>query len=95
MASIDQFTHPYGLGGVVYLSGSARASGFFYSYYPFRGTPVARIVMSNMSNPAAPANNFLTGSFSPGIAIYGTITQVTQSSGEALLMVAQRDINDR
>jgi hypothetical protein len=51
--------------------------------------------MSNMSNPAAPANNFLTGSFSPGIAIYGTITQVTQSSGEALLMAAQRDINDR
>jgi len=95
MATIDQFSHPYGLGGTVYLSGSASASGFFYSFYPFRGTPVARIVMNNMSNPAAPSNNFITGSFSPGIAIYGTITQVTQSSGESLLMVAQRDINDR
>jgi len=94
MAVIDQFSHPYGLGGTVYLSGSASASGYFYSYYPFRGTPVARIVMNGMSNPAAPSNNFITGAFSPGVAIYGTITQVTQSTGEALLISALKTVVD-
>ena len=96
MAVINQFEHPDGLGGTVYLSGSCSASGYFYSYYPFRGTSIAaRIVMTKMSNPAAPNDNFITGSFNLGVPIYGTITQVTQSSGEALLFTALRDTTDQ
>jgi hypothetical protein len=45
--------------------------------------------MNNITNGAS-----ITGSFSPGIPIYGTITQVTQSSGIAFVYSAIQDASD-
>ncbi len=89
MAVINQFSNPFGLGGGIYLSGSISASvAYSFVYYPIT-TTVANIKMNNITNGAS-----ITGSFSPGIPIYGTITQVTQSSGIAFVYSAIQDASD-
>jgi hypothetical protein len=73
---IDPQVHPYGLGGSFILSGSASGSYTdVFDYYPLTSTTAA-ISMS--------AGN-LSGSWGAGIHIYGQISQVSQSSGIAIL----------
>lgn len=89
MAVINEFSHPYGLGGGVFLSGSVTSpSGYYYVYYPLTSS-VANIKMNNIISGSQ-----ITGSFAAGLPIYGTITSVTQSSGVAFLYNALRDQND-
>ena len=89
MAIINEFTHPYGLGGGIFLSGSITSpSGYYYVYYPITSS-VANIKMNNIISGSQ-----ITGSFAAGLPIYGTITSVTQSSGVAFLYNALRDQND-
>jgi hypothetical protein len=91
MAVIQGNTSPFGLGGGVYISGSATISGsggYFFVYYPIQ-TSVANIKFTNMTSGSA-----VTGSFSAGIPLYGQISAVTQSSGIAFLYNAITDIND-
>lgn len=89
MATVNEFSHPYGLGGGVFLSGSATSPpGYYYVYYPITSS-VANIKMNSMVNGAQ-----ITGSFTAGLPIYGTITSVTQSSGISFLYNALQDQND-
>ena len=76
---IDIAKHPFGLGGGIILSGSVQISGQGFVYYPIQST-IAKLVISNLTNGSS-----LSTSFSAGIPIYGAITEVTQSSGIAIL----------
>ena len=76
---IDIAKHPYGLGGGLVISGSVQVSGEWFVYYPIQ-TSEANLVIPNLENGLN-----LTASFFPGIPIYGAITEVTQSSGLAIL----------
>ena len=76
---VDIAKHPFGLGGGIIISGSAQVSGKFFIYYPIQ-TSTANLKIPNLVN----GTNF-SASFFPGIPIYGAITEVTQSSGFAIL----------
>ncbi len=90
MPVINEFTHPYGLGGGVYLSGSANApAGCYYAYYPITAS-VANIKMNSVTNGAV-----VTASFLAGIPIYGHITSVTQSSGISFVYAADISLGDQ
>ena len=76
---VDIAKHPFGLGGGIIVSGSAQISGEWFIYYPIQ-TSIANLKIPNLTN----GTNF-TSSFYAGIPIYGTITEITQSSGLAIL----------
>lgn len=76
---IDIAKHPFGLGGGVIISGSVSMQVKGFVYYPIQNTN-ATLVISNLAN-----GNNLSASFSAGIPIYGYITEVTQSSGIAIV----------
>tara|TARA_B110000971_G_C19510164_1_gene277094 strand:+ start:77 stop:349 length:273 start_codon:yes stop_codon:yes gene_type:complete len=76
---IDIAKHPFGLGGGIIISGSAQISGKFFVYYPIQ-TSVASLKLPNLVN-----GSNLSSSFFAGVPIYGAITEVTQSSGLAIL----------
>ncbi len=84
---IDIQKSPYGLNGGIYLSASLSASvvtavsksvdGFWY--YPLTAS-VAEIRFSNIDS-----GSIISGSFQAGIGVWGKITSVTQSSGQAIV----------
>jgi hypothetical protein len=76
---VDIAKHPFGLGGGIIISGSAQISLKGFVYYPIQTTS-AKLVINNLQN----GNNF-SSSFTAGIPIYGAITEVTQSSGIAIV----------
>lgn len=76
---VDISKHPFGLGGGIILSGSVQVQVKGFVYYPLQTTS-AKLVISNLTN----GSNF-SASFTAGIPIYGYITEVTQSSGIAIL----------
>lgn len=78
-SQVDIAKHPFGLGGGIVLSGSIQTSIEGFVYYPIQTTS-AKLVISNLIN----GSNF-SASFTAGIPIYGAITEVTQSSGIAIL----------
>jgi len=91
MSRIDEFRHPYGLGGGTYLTGSASVSGsgqYFFLYMPITRS-VATIFTGNISSGSSILNTF-----EAGIPIYAQITAVSQSSGAAFVYSALKDTND-
>ena len=76
---IDISKHPFGLGGGVILSGSVQMQVKGFVYYPLQTTS-AKLVIPNLTN-----GNSLSASFTAGIPVYGAITEVTQSSGIAII----------
>ena len=70
--------HPYGIGGGAILSGSVSASVDCFWYYPVTAT-VANVKVSNLSGSLGSVT------YTAGVGVYGNITQVTQSSGIAIV----------
>ena len=77
-SQIDISKHPYGLGGGAILSGSVSASVDCFWYYPITAS-VANIKFDNLSGSTGNV------SYTAGVGVYGNITQVTQSSGIAIV----------
>jgi hypothetical protein len=77
-SQIDISKHPYGLGGGAILSGSVSASVDGFWYYPITAS-VANVKFGNLSGSTGNV------SYTAGVGVYGVITQVTQSSGIAIL----------
>jgi hypothetical protein len=79
--NLDLIKDPYGLGTGILLSGSISipTSGSF-CYYPLLES-VANIKTANIVS----ASNGISGTWTPGIPLYAHITEVTQSSGYAIL----------
>ena len=75
---IDISKHPYGLGGGTVLSGSVSVAGEGFWYYPVTQT-VATVKVSNLNNALGSVT------YTAGVGVYGNITEVTQSSGVAVL----------
>lgn len=89
MSVINQIKNPYGLGGGVYLSGAANASAdYYFVYYPLEDSD-ATLKMREMVNGST-----ITRTFTAGIPVYGTIYEVTQSSGASIVYKAIRDTED-
>jgi hypothetical protein len=76
---IDIAKHPFGLGGGIVVSGSAQIAGEWFAFYPIQ-TSVANLKIINLTN-----GENLSSSFFAGVPIYGAITEMTQSSGLAIL----------
>jgi hypothetical protein len=76
--NIDISQHPYGLGGGAILSGSVSIAADGFWYYPVVNS-VANVKFDNLSGSTG------TISYTAGVGVYGYITQVTQSSGLAIL----------
>jgi hypothetical protein len=83
-SQIDISKHPYGLGGGAILSGSVSASVDGFWYYPITAS-VANIKFGNLSGSTGNV------SYTAGVGVYGVITQVTQSSGIAILYSGSAD----
>ena len=77
---IDGLKDPYGLNGGAILSGSVTKSCDAFWYYPVTNT-IATVIIANLSGSSTLANV----SFTAGNGVYGNITQVTQSSGIAIV----------
>jgi len=77
-SQIDISIHPYGLGGGAILSGSVSASVDCFWYYPITAS-VANVKFGNLSGSTGNV------SYTAGVGVYGNITQVTQSSGIAIV----------
>ena len=77
---IDLSKHGVGLGGGQIISGSRQVSfnGNVYRYRPIT-TTVADIKFSDISG------SFGSNTIAAGVDVYGGITQVTQSSGVAMI----------
>lgn len=84
-SQIDISKHPYGLAGGTIISGSVSVSGEGFWYYPVTQT-VANVKISNLSNTLGSVT------YTAGIGVYGYITEVTQSSGVAILYSGSADI---
>jgi hypothetical protein len=82
--NIDISKHPYGLGGGAILSGSVSASVDGFWYYPVTAT-VANVKIGNLSGSLGSIT------YAAGVGVYGYITQVTQSSGIAILYSGSSD----
>jgi len=88
LSRVELNVHPYGLGGGIVLSGSATmAFTDAFQYYPIT-TCNATLVMS-MPQTGSLGSSIATASFGTtftvGVPVYGPITQVTQSSGLAII----------
>jgi hypothetical protein len=75
---IDGLKDPYGLGGGAILSGSVSSSCDAFWYYPVT-TTVATVKFANLSGSS------ITTTFTAGNGVYGNISEVTQSSGIAIV----------
>lgn len=76
---VDSLKDPYGLHGAAVLSGSTAIGTDSFWYYPITAT-VANVKFGNGVSGSLGAI-----SFAAGIGVYGPITEVTQSSGVAML----------
>jgi hypothetical protein len=76
---IDIAKHPFGLAGGIVLSGSVTRSLEGFVYYPIQET-TATLNIANLTNGGRLSSTFLAG-----LPIYGIITEVTQSSGIAIV----------
>lgn len=87
LSRVELNVHPYGLGGGLVISGSITTGPFtdVFQYYPLTAT----VATLNINMPFSGSVNNATSSFSvttsAGVPVYGPITQVTQSSGIAIL----------
>jgi hypothetical protein len=82
--NIDISKHPYGLGGGAILSGSVSIAAEGFWYYPLIAS-TANVKFSNLSGSTGNV------SYTAGVGVYGIITQVTQSSGLAILYSGSAD----
>ena len=82
--NVDITKHPYGLGGGAILSGSVSMSGEGFWYYPLVAS-TANVKFGNFSGSTGNV------SYTAGVGVYGYITQVTQSSGIAILYSGSAD----
>lgn len=90
---VDTNVHPYGLGGGYIMSGSVSSSfTSAFQYYPLTAT--SAVVKLSLTQNGSGISSFDTGAttgnisssaWTIGIPINGPITQVTQSSGIAMV----------
>lgn len=94
LSRVELNVHPFGLGGGTVLSGSVSASFTdVFQYYPIINTTAAlRIAMPQNNALGISGSATLSTSaslnsqtYNAGVAVYGPITQVTQSSGIAIV----------
>ena len=83
---LDTARHPYGLGGGTILSGSVSVAGEAFWYYPLTATT------ANIKFNSDYVNTLGSVTFTAGVGVYGMITQVTQSSGIAMLYSGSTNI---
>jgi hypothetical protein len=83
---LDIAKHPFGLAGGIILSGSVKIKGEGFVYYPIQEAS-ASLKIPNLTN-----GQNLTTTFAAGLAVYGAITEVTQSSGIAILYSGSSEI---
>jgi len=94
MAQIHTLKSDYGLGGALYLSGSISVSCFpSFKYYAITAT-VANMKLTGSIGGSYNTTTGVSSSFNAGQTFYGLITQVTQSSGLAMVYRAVRDRDD-
>lgn len=87
--TINLNTDVYGLGSGIYFSGSvttAISGSVGFSYYPLE-TCVATLKTNNITSGSS-----ITATFAAGLTVYAQITEVTQSSGKAILYLASDNI---
>lgn len=77
---VDGLKDPYGLSGGKVLSGSVTTKCDAFWYFPITAT-VASIKVPNLDSGSL----LNSVAFTPGIGVYGFITEVTQSSGIAVV----------
>jgi len=95
MAQIHTLKSDYGLGGVLYLSGSVSVSCFpSFKYYAITNTTVTSLKLTGSIGGNYNTSNGVSSSFSAGQTFYGLITQITQSSGLAMVYGAVTDKDD-
>lgn len=95
MAQVHTLKSDYGLGGVLYLSGSVSASCFpSFKYYPITNTTVTSMKLTGSIGGNYNAVNGISASFGAGQPFYGFITEITQSSGLAMVYRAVTDRDD-
>jgi hypothetical protein len=82
---VDIAKHPYGLGGGIILSGSVQMKVEGFIYYPLATSEVT-LKMPNLTNGES-----FTNTFTAGLPMYGYITEVTQSSGLAVIYSGSMD----
>jgi hypothetical protein len=78
---IDISSHPYGLGGGTVLSGSISASVSGFVYYPITNVTGVSLNFPNLISGSVISN----ASISAGVAVYGYINAVSQSSGISIV----------
>lgn len=76
---VDSLKDPYGLHGASILSGSVTTKADAFWYYPL----VASV--ANVKFNGGISGSLGNVSFTAGVGVYGPITEVTQSSGLAIL----------
>jgi len=86
-SQIDISKHPYGLAGGAILSGSVTTVVDGFWYHPITNDCVANIKFSNLSGSFNKALSIPNGT-----EVYGYITEVTQSSGVAVLYSGSANI---
>ena len=88
MAIVENFRSEFGLTGGTLLSGSSSATfAAAFCYYPLVNS-TANIATDNIINGANINDTFIAG-----IPVYGSITQVTQTDGLAIVYHAIPSIN--
>ena len=88
LSRVELNVHPYGLGGGTVVSGSATlAFTDVFQYYPITTTNATlKITMPITGSFANAATSSIGNTAWPvGVPVYGPITEVTQSSGLAIV----------
>jgi hypothetical protein len=76
---VDIASQPYGLGGGFILSGSTSAAVQGFVYFP-----ITNVTGVSLTLPAF-SGSISNASLNAGVPVYGYVTQVTQSSGIAIV----------
>jgi hypothetical protein len=85
---IIESIHPHGLGQAEIISGSRQiaTNGNVYRYRPITATVV------DLKFGGAMSGSFGLNTLAAGVDVYGTVTQITQSSGVAMIYYGLPDM---
>ena len=88
LSRVELNVHPYGLGGGLILSGSITTSFTdAFQYYPITATSATLKITMPITGSFASATTASIGNtaWPVGVPVYGPITEVSQSSGLAII----------